>query len=113
LAINTPLENIGEQCKVSSAIQAFSDYGKYLITTPFVPAVITVANEELGKVCSRVQPINSSCMVPLDMGSEVFEVIRAKVPAITGKNTLVATLTMDFSMTDGPPAYHNENYVHS
>jgi hypothetical protein len=47
LAISTPLRNIGERCKDSAAIQAFSDDGKYLIKTPFVPTLITVATEEL------------------------------------------------------------------
>jgi hypothetical protein len=65
-AINTPLRNIGERRKDSSAIQAFSNDGMYLIKTPFVPTVIAVATEELGKVCSRVQPIKSSCTVPPD-----------------------------------------------
>jgi hypothetical protein len=46
LAINTPLRNIGKNCKNSPAIQAFSDDGKYLIKTPFVLTVITVATEE-------------------------------------------------------------------
>jgi hypothetical protein len=50
LAINTPLRNIGKRCKDSSAIQAFSHDGKYLINTPFVPTVIAVATEELGKL---------------------------------------------------------------
>jgi hypothetical protein len=50
----TPLRNIGERCTDSPAIQAFSDDGKYLIKARFVPIVITVATEELGKVCSRV-----------------------------------------------------------
>jgi hypothetical protein len=68
LAIITPPPEIGERGKDSSAIQAFIIYddGKYLIKTPFVPNVITVTTEELGKVCSRVQPIKSSCMVPPD-----------------------------------------------
>jgi hypothetical protein len=52
-----PPRNIGDRCKDSSAIQAFVDEGKYLIKTHFVPSVITLATEELGKVCSRVQPI--------------------------------------------------------
>jgi hypothetical protein len=64
LAISTPLRNIGERCKDLVAIQAFSDDGKYLIKTLFVPTVITVATEGSGKVCSKVQPIKSSCTVP-------------------------------------------------
>jgi hypothetical protein len=54
LVINTP-RNFGERCKESSAIQAFSDDGEYLIKTPFVPTLIAVATEELGKVYSRIQ----------------------------------------------------------
>jgi hypothetical protein len=53
LAINTALRNIGERCEDSAAIQAFSDDGKYLIKSHFVPTVITVAAEELGK-CARM-----------------------------------------------------------
>jgi hypothetical protein len=55
LAISAPLQNIGERCNNSPAIQAFSNDGKYLIKTHIVPTVITVATEELGKVCSNVQ----------------------------------------------------------
>jgi hypothetical protein len=57
LALSNPLRNIRERCKDSSAIHAFYDDGKYLITTAYVPTVIAVATEELGevwKVCSRV-----------------------------------------------------------
>jgi hypothetical protein len=114
LAISNPLRNIGEcWCKNSKAIQDFSDNGKYLIRTPFVPTVITVATEELGKVCLNVQPIKSSCMVPLDTAWELVEVIRAMVPVVNGTSNLGAPLAMDFSMAYGPPASHNENYVHS
>jgi hypothetical protein len=114
LAINTPLWNIEERCKDSSAIRAFSDDGKYMITTPFVPTVIVVAAKELGKVCSRVQQTKFACMVPLDTAPKLVEVILAKVPVVTtGTTTLRAPLAMDSSMTDGPPASHNENYVHS
>jgi hypothetical protein len=113
LAISTPLRSIGERCKDSAAIQAFFDDGKYLIKTRFVPTVITVATEKLGKVCSNVQPIKSSCMVPQDMALELVEVIRAMVPVVTGASILEASLAIDFSMAYGPPTYHNENYVHS
>jgi hypothetical protein len=58
LAISTPFRNIGEWCKDSAAIQAFSDDGKYLIKTPFVPTVITVATEEMGTVCSNQSSTN-------------------------------------------------------
>jgi hypothetical protein len=68
LAIVTPLPDIGERCKDSTTIQAFYDDGKYLIKMPLVPTVITVATDELRKVCSNVQPIKSSCMVPPDGG---------------------------------------------
>jgi hypothetical protein len=68
LTINNPLWKIGERYKDLAAIQALSDDGKYLIKTSFVPAVITVATEELGKVRSKVQPIKSSWMVPPESG---------------------------------------------
>jgi hypothetical protein len=113
LAISTPLQNIWERCMDSSAIQAFSEGGKYSVKTPFVPTAIAVATEELEKVSSRVQPIKSSCMVPPDTVPEVVQVIRAKVPVVTGTSTLGAPLAMDFSMANGPPASHNKNYVHS
>jgi hypothetical protein len=113
LAINTPLRNIRDRCKDSSAIQAISNDGKYLIKTLFVPTVITVATEELEKVSWNIQPIKSSCMVPPDTAPELVEVIRAMVPIVTGTSNCGAPLAMDFSMADGPPASHNENYVHS
>jgi hypothetical protein len=72
-----------------------------------------MATEELGKVCSNVQPIKSSCMVPPDTAPKLVEVIRAMVPVVTGTSNLGAPLAMDFSMVDGPPTSHNENYVHS
>jgi hypothetical protein len=52
-------------------------------------------------------------MVPPDTAHELVEVIRAKVPVVTGTNTLGVPLAMDFSMTDGHPASHNENDGHS
>jgi hypothetical protein len=52
-------------------------------------------------------------MVPPDAALELVEVIRAKVPVISGTSNLGSPLEMDFSITDGPPASHNENYVHS
>jgi hypothetical protein len=113
LAIYTPLRNIGNWCKDSAAIQDFYDDGKYLIKTPFVPTMTMVATKKLGKVCSKVQPIKSSCMVPTDTAAKLAEVIRAMVPVVTGTNNLGAPLVMDFSMAYGPPAAHNENYVHS
>jgi hypothetical protein len=113
LAISTPLRNIGERCKDSSAFQAVFDDGKHLIKTPFVSIVITVATEELRKVCSRVQPIKSSCIIPPDTTPELVEVILTMGPVVTGTSNLGAPLAMDFSMEDGPPASHNENYVHS
>jgi hypothetical protein len=113
LAIISPLRNIGERCKDSAAIQAFFDDEKYFIKTPFVPTLITVATEELRKVCSKVQPFNSSCMVPPDTAPEIVEVIRAVFPVVTGTSNLGAPLAMDFSMANGPPASHNENHFHS
>jgi hypothetical protein len=53
-------------------------------------------------------------MVPPDTTHEVVEVIRAMVPVITGTSNLGTPLALAFSMADGPPASHNENYaVHS
>jgi hypothetical protein len=52
-------------------------------------------------------------MVPPDTAPELVEVIRAMVPVVTGTSNLGAPLAMDFSMANGPPASHNENYVHS
>jgi hypothetical protein len=52
-------------------------------------------------------------MVPPDTTPELVEVIRAIAPVVTGTSNLGAPLAMDFSMADGPPASHNENYVHS
>jgi hypothetical protein len=43
----------------------------------------------------------------------LVEVIRAMVPVVTGTSSLGAPLAMDFSMADGHPTSHNENYVHS
>jgi hypothetical protein len=51
-------------------------------------------------------------LVPLETALELVEVIRAKVPVVTGTITLGAPLAMDFSMMDVPPASHDENYVH-
>jgi hypothetical protein len=108
-----PLRSIGERCRDSAAIEAFSDDGKYLIQTHFVPTVITVVTEESGKDGSKVQPIKSSCMVTPDTALDLVEVIRAMVPVVTGTSNLGAPLAMDFSMADGPPASHNKNYFYS
>jgi precorrin-3B methylase len=75
--------------------------------------VIAVATGELGEIYSRVQPINSSSMVPPDTAPKLVDVIPAKFPVVTGTSNLGAPLAMDFSMAYGPPASHNENYVHS
>jgi hypothetical protein len=48
-----------------------------------------------------------------DTAFELVEVVRTKVPVVTGFGTLGAPLAMDFSMTDGPQASHNESYLHS
>jgi hypothetical protein len=72
-----------------------------------------VAAEEFGNVCSGVQPIKSSCMVPPDTALELVEVIRAKVPVVRGTSNLGAPLAMDFSMAYGPTRTHNENNAHS
>jgi hypothetical protein len=113
LAISTPLRNIRERCKDSSAIQIFSNYGTYLIKTPFVPTVLAVATEKFGKVGSRVQPIKYSFMVPPDTAPELLEVIRAKIPVVTGTSNLGTPLATDFSMSYGPPPSHSEGYVYS
>jgi hypothetical protein len=113
LAMSNPLRYVGEWCKDSSAIQASSDNGKYLIETPIVPTVITVATEELWKVCSGFQTIKSSCMVSPDTAPKLVEVTRAMVPVATGTSNLGTPLAMDFSMADGPLASQNEKYVHS
>jgi hypothetical protein len=42
---------------------------------------------------------------------KLFEVIRAMVPVVPGTSNLGAPLAMDFSMADGPPGSHNENYI--
>jgi hypothetical protein len=46
-------------------------------------------------------------------GPELVDVIRAMVPVVTGTSNLGAPLATDFSMADGLPSSHNENYVHS
>jgi hypothetical protein len=56
---------------------SLSEDGKYLIDSPFVPTVITVATEGLEKVYSNAQPIKSSCIAPPDMAHELVDVIRA------------------------------------
>jgi hypothetical protein len=84
-----------------------------LIRTPFVPTLITVATEELGKANPRVQRIKSSYIVPPDTTLELVEMMLAMVSAVTGTSNLGAPLAMDFSMADGPPVSHNESYVHS
>jgi hypothetical protein len=48
-----------------------------------------------------------------DTARELVEPIRTVVPVVTGTRTLRAPLPRDLSMMDGPPASHNENYVHS
>jgi hypothetical protein len=52
-------------------------------------------------------------MVPPDTALELAQVIRAMVPVVTGTSNLGAPLAMEFSMANGPPASHNESYVHS
>jgi hypothetical protein len=52
-------------------------------------------------------------MIPPETALELVEVIRAKVPVVAGTNNLGALLAMDLSMAYGPPASHNDNYVHS
>jgi hypothetical protein len=50
--------------------------------------MIAVATEELGKICSRVQPVKFPCIVSPDTALEPAEVIRAKVPVVTGTSAL-------------------------
>jgi hypothetical protein len=52
-------------------------------------------------------------MVPPDTAPELEEVIRAMVPVVADTSNLGSPLAMDFSMAGGPPASHNEIYVHS
>jgi hypothetical protein len=59
---SAPLRSTGERWRDSSAIHAFYDDGKYLITTAYFSSVIAVASKELG----RVHPVISLCMVPHD-----------------------------------------------
>jgi hypothetical protein len=49
-------------------------------------------------------------MIRPDTTPRFVEVIRVMVPVVTGSNNLGAPLAMDFSMENGPPAFHN---VHS
>jgi hypothetical protein len=51
-------------------------------------------------------------MVPPDTAPKLVEVIRAKVPVVTGTSNLGAPLAMDYSMAHGSPASDNENYVY-
>jgi hypothetical protein len=41
-----------------------------------------IAIEEMGKACSNVQPIKSSCMAPRDMANAFVEKVRALVAAL-------------------------------
>jgi hypothetical protein len=52
-------------------------------------------------------------MVPPDTALELVEVMRAMVTVVTGTSNLGGPLAMEFSMADGPIAFHNENYVQS
>jgi hypothetical protein len=52
-------------------------------------------------------------MVPHDTAPSLVKEIRALAPVVLGTPALGAPLAMDFSMTYGPPACHNELYVHS
>jgi hypothetical protein len=52
-------------------------------------------------------------MVPPFTAHKLVEMTRAMVPVVTGTSTLGASWAMEFSMTEGPPASHNENYAHS
>jgi hypothetical protein len=53
-------------------------------------------------------------MIHADISLELVEMTRAKIPVVSGSSNLLGgPLTMDFSMANGPPASHNENYVHS
>jgi hypothetical protein len=52
-------------------------------------------------------------MVPPDTAPKLVEGIHAKVPVVSGTSNLGPPLPMDFSMADGPPTSHNENYVQS
>jgi hypothetical protein len=113
LVINTPLRNIGEGYRDSTTIiiHAFYDNGNYIIKIVFVPLVYPAATEELEKACARVQPENSSCMIPLGTVPILVDEIREVVSVVTGTRPLGAPFAMDFSMSDGPLTPHNINYV--
>jgi hypothetical protein len=49
---------LGNAARIQRRSKLFFYDGKYLIKTPFVPTVITVATEEFGKVCSNVNQSN-------------------------------------------------------
>jgi hypothetical protein len=51
-------------------------------------------------------------MVPPNTAPELVEVIRTTVPVVRGTSNLGTPLAMDFSIANGPPTSHNENYVH-
>jgi hypothetical protein len=105
--------NVGERCRDSTSIEAFSHDSNDIIKTVFVPVVYRVATEEHEKACARVKPGKSSYTVPLVIALALDDEIRELVPVASGSRTLGAPLAMDFSMADGPPASHNINYVHS
>jgi hypothetical protein len=48
-----------------------------------------------------------------DTTPELVGVTRAMVPVVTGTSNLGAPLAIDFSIANGPPASHNEDYVQS
>jgi hypothetical protein len=62
----------------------------------------------------RVQPENSLSMVPhYNIAPTRVDEIRELVPIVTGTHILGASLAMDFSTSDDPPASHNINYIQS
>jgi hypothetical protein len=51
-------------------------------------------------------------MVPLDTAPTLVDEIRELVPVVAGTRILGASLVMDLSLSDGPMASHNINYVY-
>jgi hypothetical protein len=76
-----------------------------------VPTMYHIATEELGIVYARVQPKKFVLMVSSDCVPVLVNDTRGLVPSVTGARTLGAPKAIDFSISDGPPASHNVNYV--
>jgi hypothetical protein len=77
--------------------------------------LLRLLRRKLGKVCSNVQPILSSCVVHLHTVVALVAEKRALVPCDMGTRTLGAPyLATDFSMMmEAPSVFQNEKSVHS